>query len=247
MLFNATSHDIFAEQVIPRGWRLSVRCSKGRGVLLTMNQTANDQTISHAARRGAAAIAIIAAITLATRLYLRMQQSDGIVSALSYMSQYFTILTNTATLILMVWIALGNNISTRIIKAATIAIVCVGLIYHALLAHLVSLSGLDLWADHGTHTFVPLLSGLWWIFLAPKPALRFGDLILWVAWPVIYCIYILMRASYSGFYPYPFLNVPEIGWNGVITGAAGLLVGFVIAGFLLTLAGRLVSAGARRG
>ena len=208
--------------------------------LVTLTQLANDQSVSSGARSGAAVIAVVTAITLATRLVLRMQQSETILAALSFMTQYFTILTNTMTLLLMLWIALDRHISPRIIKAVVISIVCVGLIYHALLAHLVSLSGLDLWADHGTHTVVPLLACLWWIFLAPKPGFRFGDIVLWLAWPIVYCAYILTRANFSGFYPYPFVNVPEIGWGGVMSGVAGLLLGFAVVGLILTVIGRLM-------
>ena len=199
-----------------------------------MNTEHAPDGFSPAARTGAAIIACVAAVTLATRLYLRVQQSDGLLDALSYMSQYFTILTNTLTLLMMGWIALGRDLSPRLVKTICIAIVLVGIVYHTLLAHLVSLSGLDLWADHGTHTFVPLLSGLWWISLAPKPGFRLGDIPMWVAWPLIYCAYILIRASFSGFYPYPFLNVPDIGWDGLAISVAGLVVAFVVVGLLMT-------------
>ena len=199
-----------------------------------------EHSLTPAARKGAAVIAFVAIVTLATRLYLRLQQSDGMLDALSYMSQYFTILTNTLTLLMMLWIVLGRDLSARVIKTISIAIVGVGLIYHMLLAHLVTLSGIDLWADHGTHTFVPLLTGLWWIFFAPQPALRWSDIPMWVAWPIIYCVYILIRASFSGFYPYPFLNVPVIGWGGLFGAVAGLVVGFVVIGLVMTVLGRLL-------
>ena len=125
---------------------------------MILTRSANDQTVTASARRGAAVIAVVTAVTLATRLFLRVQQSETLVAALSFMTQFFTILTNTMTLLLMLWIALDRHISPRIIKAVVISIVCVGLIYHALLAHFVSLSGLDLLSDHGTHTVVPLLA-----------------------------------------------------------------------------------------
>ncbi|WP_224814331.1 hypothetical protein [Hasllibacter sp. MH4015] len=63
-----------------------------------MSALSTRESLSGAARKGAALIALVAAITLATRLFLRAQQSDGVLDALSYMSQYFTILTNTITL-----------------------------------------------------------------------------------------------------------------------------------------------------
>ena len=195
--------------------------------------------MSSRAKVGAATIALVAFVTLATRLYLRTLQSDGMLDALLYMSQYFTILTNTITLVMMTWITFGRTISPRLVFAVVVAIVCVGLIYHSLLAHLVSLSGIDLWADHGTHTFVPLLAGVWWILLAPKAGFQTTDVILWVTWPLVYCIYILLRASSSGFYPYPFLNLPEIGWGGLLSSIAGLLVGFVVVGIVLNILGWL--------
>ncbi len=196
--------------------------------------------LSLAARRGAAFIALVAAVTLVVRFYLRLQEATSVLAALSYMAQYFTLLTNALTFALMVWIAFGGNVSGRFIRAIVISIVCVGLIYHTLLAHLVTLSGIELWADHGTHTFVPLLSGLWWLFLAPKPGVRAADLGLWVVWPLLYCAYILVRGSFSGFYPYPFLNVPEIGWQSLGINIVGLSLAFVVVGVILSTLGRLV-------
>jgi len=100
------------------------------------------------------------------------------------------------------------------------------------------LSGIDLWADHGTHTFVPLLTGLWRGFLAPKPAVRWDEIPMWVAWQIVYCVYILIRASFSGFYPNPFLNVPVIGSAGLIGAVVGLVLGFVAIGLSLTALNR---------
>ncbi|WP_335752943.1 Pr6Pr family membrane protein [Sulfitobacter sp.] len=167
--------------------------------------------MSSTARQTTGLIANFAAITLTTQFYLRLQLSDTVLAALSYMAQYFTLLTNTMAFILMVWIAMRRAVSPRLVRAVIISIVCFGLIYHRLLAHLVSLSGVKLWADHETHTVVSLLAGIWWLLLAPKPKIKAGDIMLWVAWPLIYCGNIFFRVSFSRFYPYPFLNVPEIG------------------------------------
>jgi len=204
------------------------------------------QGLSPAARFGAAIVAVVAAGTLSLRLHLRMLESESLSAALSFLTQYFTILTNAMTLILMIAVAIGLNVSARIVRAIIISIVCVGLLYHTLLAHLVSLSGLALWADHGTHTFVPILSGLWWLFLAPHPRLGLGEIAFWLAWPLAYCAYILVRASFSGFYPYPFLNVPEIGWTALAINVVGMLIGFVIVGLVLTFVSRLTQGATKR-
>lgn len=193
------------------------------------------------ARRAALVIAAVAAITLLTRIYLRSGDDGSVVGAISYLSQFFTILTNAIVMVLMLLIASGRHAPVRWLKAVVIAIVIVGIIYHLLLAHLVEFVGLAFWADHGVHTVVPALSVLWWLVFALKPPLRAVDLIIWVAWPVLYCTYILIRANFSGFYPYPFLNLPELGWSGLSISIAGMLVSFVVVGLILTAIGRIAS------
>jgi hypothetical protein len=194
---------------------------------------------SQQARSAAAAIAILGLMILFLLVYLRLQIPETIGEALSYLSQYFTILTNALVVLSLGAIATGSSISPSIIRALVIAIACVGIIYHAVLAHLLDLSGLDLLADHGVHTVVPLLAVWWWLRHAPKPANRVADVCLWVIWPVIYCAYVLVRAVYSGFYPYPFLNLPELGWNGLAINIIGLLIAFVIVGLALVGLGKV--------
>ena len=193
---------------------------------------------SQTARGAALGIAIVAAVTLLTRVYLRTGEDGSVLGAISYLSQFFTILTNAVIMAVMALIAAGRNVSARWVKAAIIAIVIVGIVYHLLLAHLVEFVGLAFWADHGVHTVVPALSLLWWLFLAPKPPFQRFDLGLWVVWPIAYCTYILIRASFSGFYPYPFLNLPELGWNGLAVSIAGLLLSFIVIGLVITAIGK---------
>jgi hypothetical protein len=45
-----------------------------------------------------------------------------------------------------------------------------------------------------------------------------------------------LRGSATGFYPYPFINVENLGYFQVLTNAIGLLAGyFVVAGWLHAL------------
>lgn len=183
----------------------------------------------------AAGIAAITALTLFVRIYLRAGEDGGIPGAILHLSQFFTILTNAVVLVLMVFMAAGRYVPARWLKAIVIAIVMVGIIYHLLLAHLVEFEGLAFWADHGVHTVVPILSLFWWLAFAQQPKFQWSDLGLWVVWPLAYCIYILLRAHFSGFYPYPFLNLPELGWSGLIVSIAGVLTSFIAVGLALTV------------
>ncbi len=198
------------------------------------------QSLTAKARSGAILIAIVAGVTLALRLYIAVGVNGGIWAALSAMSQFFTILTNFLVFLMMLWIALGWKIRSSVILSLSISITCVGLVFHILLAHLVSLNGLELWADHGTHTFVPILTCLWWVLFAPVPAFRATEVFAWIVWPLTYCAYALIRAEFSGFYPYPFLNLPEIGAARLCANVAGLIAVFIAVGLIMRTVSGLI-------
>lgn len=189
---------------------------------------------SSRARQVAAFIALVAGATLVLRIVLSISETGSISAALLFLSQFFTILTNTLVFALFAAIAFGVQVQARLIMALTIAIVGVGIVYHVALAHLLDLSGLALLADHGVHTVVPALTLIWWLWFAPKERFRPMAIPVWIAWPLIYCIYIMIRASGSGFYPYPFLNVTELGVGLVARNIVILSLAFVAIGLLLT-------------
>lgn len=176
-------------------------------------------------------IALIAVAAISFRVVIRMEELGGVLPAFSFLAQFFTILTNGLVCLAMTLIVIGVRLSPRFLMAITISIVAVGIIYHVALSHLVNFTGLELLADHAVHTAVPILTLLWWLAFAPKQQFSPSDIITWTAWPIIYCVYILFRASFSGFYPYPFLNLPELGVSGLVTSIAVLSLAFIAMGF----------------
>jgi hypothetical protein len=48
----------------------------------------------------------------------------------------------------------------------------------------------------------------------------------------------LIRGSFSGFYPYPFVNVGQIGIAKVILNSIGITLAFTITGLMLIAAGK---------
>ncbi|MEM1317136.1 MAG: Pr6Pr family membrane protein, partial [Pseudomonadota bacterium] len=139
-------------------------------------------------------IALTAGIAISFRVIVRMEDMGGVLPALAFLTQFFTILTNALVCIAMVFIVTGTRLNPRFLMALTVSIVAVGIIYHVALAHLVNFTGLDLLADHAVHTVVPISMFLWWLAFAPKQSFHLSDIITWTAWPVLYCVYILIRA-----------------------------------------------------
>jgi hypothetical protein len=83
------------------------------------------------------------------------------------------------------------------------------------------------------HVVVPALYFLYWILFASKTSLQWKHALLWLAGSAIYFIYILIRGAIDGFYPYPFVNVNELGYPRALLYAAGSGMVIITLGLLL--------------
>ena len=174
--------------------------------------TASRETeFSSGAKNFAAALVAVSGATLILRIVLKSAETESVLVPFPICPSSFTILTNTLVFGVMLAIVLGKWIAPRITQSLVIAIVGVGIVYHVALAHLLDLSGLALLADHGVHTFVPAMTLVWWLFFAPKNQFQLRDAIVWIVWPVAYCGYILIRASFSRILPLPLSELAGIG------------------------------------
>jgi hypothetical protein len=163
---------------------------------------------------------------------------------------YFTILTNifAALALTLPWLApqsaLGKFFAKPTVRTAIAAyIIIVMIIVYFVLHHLTTFQGWNLVADLLLHYVMPVLFVIDWLVLVPKQTLKLTDTIFWLAFPVIYLVWTFIHDAYSGFYPYPFLNGTELGNARVLLNEAGLLVIFLVLGFILVTGGRLSDKG----
>ena len=113
-------------------------------------------------------------------------------------------------------------------------------IVYFVLRHLTNLTGWDLVADVILHYVMPILLVIDWLFLVSKETLKTTDTFSWLAYPIVYLIWTYIHGAYSSYYPYPFLNNSEPGIARVLLNEAGLLIVFLILGFVLVTGGRLL-------
>jgi hypothetical protein len=132
------------------------------------------------------------------------------------------------------------------LTAITLYIAVVGLIYNTILRMLWSPQGLQFVVDELLHSVVPVLFILFWFFFVPKNNLHWKGIFPWLLYPSLYCIFILARGAVSGFYPYPFVNVTELGYGRVLLNAAGIVVVFLLTALLLTGAAKILGKIARK-
>jgi len=117
----------------------------------------------------------------------------------------------------------------------------VGDVYQVLLRHLWHVTGLQLVVDELLHTINPLLVILYWYLYEKKDAVKYGQIKTWIIYPLVYCLYILLRGSLAGFYAYTFVDVPTIGLQRTLLNCGLLMVFFILVAILFVAMGKKMS------
>jgi hypothetical protein len=124
---------------------------------------------------------------------------------------------------------------------AATSIVLVGLCYYFLLRHIWNPQGLNFLADVQMHYVMPTLFCLYWLVTLPKSALPWWSPLAAGIYPTGYFAYVLVRGTILGTYPYPFIDVTTIGYGLTLRNALGLLVVFILVGWILLAIGKTIS------
>ena len=158
--------------------------------------------------------------------------STSLVERLWVLAGYFTILTNTGVAIVLLAVAQKYRLSGSAAAGLVVSIAMVGIVYHLVLADLYHPVGLAWWADQGLHTAVPVGMTAWWLAFAPKD-IGLRDVPKWLIWPLIYCVYAMIRGQMTGFWSYPFLDIDVLGAARVAVNIIGLVLAFVVLGLVV--------------
>lgn len=164
-----------------------------------------------------------------------MSRGYGVLDGIERMSRYLTNLTVFATAICFSCVATRSRLPVArffqrppVVTAIVVYIVFVGIAYNALLRHLWTPSGFRSLLNECLHTVVPLLAALYWALFVPRFHLTLRKCLLWLVYPLSYLFITLWRGSETDFYPYPFINVGELGYPQVLINATLLVVAFVL-------------------
>jgi hypothetical protein len=114
------------------------------------------------------------------------------------------------------------------------SIVIVSATYHAILAGMHPLRGIGVLANSLMHDAVPLLFLAFWAVAVPRYSIAWRRAALWALYPIAYFGYAMLRGVSTGFYPYWFINVTQLGIVQVLVNAIGvLLIYFVLLAVLI--------------
>lgn len=149
---------------------------------------------------------------------------------------YFTILSNVLVGVTCALLLVDPLRDGRVFRVARLdALLCIavtGLVYNTVLAGLQELSVAGIFTNLLLHQAGPLLAVLGWLVVGPRP--RIDATTIWwsVLAPLVWIVYIFVQGAFSHWYPYPFMDVTEIGYPQAL-----LNTGVVAVVFLLLAAG----------
>jgi len=153
---------------------------------------------------------------------------------------YFTNLTNILIFV-MAWALLrGRGRLAEFFAAPSVQAACslhilfVGLAFWFVLGGPQDVEAWWLWIPEATaHTLSPLLGVVWWARYVPWGALRPAQPVVWLGYPIAYLAYRLVRGPIIGEYPYFFIDVNELGYDGVAVWSGILIAGFLVLGGMM--------------
>jgi hypothetical protein len=94
-----------------------------------------------------------------------------------------------------------------------VAITVTGIVFHAVLAQTLDLKSWDAVGNELVHTVVPVLAVAGWALIGPRR--RFSRRIAWLSliFPVCWLAFTLIRGAIAHWYPYPFIDVTQLGYG----------------------------------
>ena len=185
--------------------------------------------------------AILAAAAVISQFVLMLQNRVApVAETVIRFFSFFTILTNSLVALFCItraWFpgsALGRYFGRyTVFSAITVYIVIVGGVYQVALRQVWEPEGLQLLVDEALHTMTPAYMLILWLRTRPTSRIAWQGIPLWLVYPLVYFGYVLIRGAFSGFYPYPFVDVEKLGMAAVLRNASVIVLAFLFCSVLL--------------
>ncbi len=181
--------------------------------------------------------ALLAAVAITYQLAL-LQGHASFRGAGNFFS-FFTIQSNILAAAMFVLIALVRREERTLAfdsarTAATFYIAVTGVVFAALLSGLQEqLDTHNAFANSVLHYVIPAAAALDWLADPPRHRLSAKVALAWLAYPLAWFAYTLVRGSVEHWYPYPFVDVSQHGYGRVVLNGLVFLVAFGVGALSL--------------
>lgn len=151
---------------------------------------------------------------------------------------FFTIESNLLACAVLLASAIAPARSRRLDLlrgASTVFMVTVFVVFAVLLAGLeASVLTAVPWDNTVLHQIVPVAVLVDWLLEPPSQRIGMRDAVWWLAVPIIYLAYSLVRGALVGWYPYPFLDPDRTGYGRVALVSLSIALFVVAVAWLVT-------------
>ena len=120
-------------------------------------------------------------------------------------------------------------------------ILMISVVYHMLIVPYWNPQGFTWLTATGLNTVMPILYIIDWLFFAEKRPIFYKHLPYWLIFPTVYGVTSIIRGLLTNVYPYPFLNVAELGIGDVLFNMFGLVAVFAVIGPIFIKVAHLIS------
>lgn len=161
--------------------------------------------------------------------------ADDLGTRLVRLFSYFTIQSNILAAVasgMLLWRPDRRGRVFAVLRLdALLCIAVTGIVYHAVLAGLQDLTAAGALSNFLLHTVVPVGTVVAWLVVGPRPRLTLGAVGWSVAYPLAWIAYTFVRGAVVDWYPYPFLDVSEIGLASALVRTGVVAVIFLALAF----------------
>ncbi|NJC65625.1 Pr6Pr family membrane protein [Planosporangium flavigriseum] len=189
---------------------------------------------------GSTALVASAAVTLqlimsASHAHGHFTSAGGrVINQLCYFTIESNVLIAVTTALLAIRLTRTSPVFGVFRVAGVVGIAITALVYHTVLAGLAHLTGWWVVTDALLHTVVPAMAILGWLLFGPRRAASWRLTALSLVYPVGYLVITLIRGALVGWYPYPFVDVDQLGYPGVLLNALMMAVLFIVVAAAVT-------------
>jgi hypothetical protein len=178
------------------------------------------------------------------------EEPPGLAERVVRLFSYFTIQSNllvTAAAATLVRNPRRDGPGWRVLRLdSLIGITVTGIVHWIFLRPLVDLSGMAYASDKVLHVFVPLLAVGGWLLFGPRPRIGLRVIVLGLIWPAVWLAYTLVRGAFTGWFPYPFLDLDVQGSGSVALAALGVTALLLALSLVFWLGDRRLPVASRR-
>jgi hypothetical protein len=151
---------------------------------------------------------------------------------------YFTIESNLLVCVSTTWLALGRDLTTlawRVVRlAGLVGVTVAGIVYLIALRPISDTEGWSAVSDAGLHYVSPVVAVVGWLVVGPRRRIDRMVVLTTLVWPAAWFAWVLTVGAISDYYPYPFIDVADLGYGQALLNALSITL-FLVAVALCAL------------